>query len=58
MQIVTRLNQERGTTVVYVTHDPRMARFATRLIEIQDGRLVSDRPNERNLAAGEADEAA
>jgi putative ABC transport system ATP-binding protein len=58
MQILSQLNQERGTTVVYVTHDPRMARFATRLIEIQDGRLVSDRPNDRNLAAGEADEAA
>jgi ABC-type lipoprotein export system ATPase subunit len=40
--------------VVYVTHDPRMARFATRLIEIQDGRLVSDQPNEQILAAGEA----
>jgi putative ABC transport system ATP-binding protein len=58
MQIVTQLNQERGTTVVYVTHDPRMARFATRLIEIQDGRLVSDRANEQILAAGETDEAA
>ena len=58
MEIVTQLNQERGTTVVYVTHDPRMARFATRLIEIQDGRLVSDRPNEQITTASEAEGAA
>jgi putative ABC transport system ATP-binding protein len=45
MAIVARLNLERGTTVVYVTHDPRMAKYATRLIEIQDGKLVSDEPN-------------
>jgi putative ABC transport system ATP-binding protein len=58
MEIVTQLNQERGTTVVYVTHDPRVARFATRLIEIQDGRLVSDRSNEQITTAGEVEGAA
>ena len=50
MEIVTRLNQERGTTIVYVTHDPRMSRFAKRLIQIRDGKLVSDEPNEQNVA--------
>jgi putative ABC transport system ATP-binding protein len=40
MGIIARLSQERGTTVVYVTHDPRMARYATRLIEIRDGRIL------------------
>lgn len=47
MEIVTRLNRQRETTVVYVTHDPRMAMFATRLIQIRDGKLVSDEPNEQ-----------
>jgi len=55
MEIVTQLNEERGTTIVYVTHDPRMARFATRLIEIQDGKLVSDRPNAQVKTAAEAE---
>jgi ABC-type lipoprotein export system ATPase subunit len=42
MRLVTQLNRERGTTVIYVTHDPRMAECARRLIQIRDGRLVSD----------------
>jgi putative ABC transport system ATP-binding protein len=51
MDIVARLNHERGTTVVYVTHDPRMAKFATRLVQIRDGKILSD---ERAEAAAEA----
>jgi putative ABC transport system ATP-binding protein len=42
MDLVARLNQERGTTIVYVTHDPRMAKFAGRLIQIRDGKIISD----------------
>jgi putative ABC transport system ATP-binding protein len=42
MDIVAQLNQERGTTIVYVTHDPRMAKYATRLVQIRDGRILSD----------------
>jgi putative ABC transport system ATP-binding protein len=53
MEIIARLNQERQTTVIYVTHDPRMARFATRLIQIRDGKLVSDEANEQMLGADE-----
>ncbi len=41
MEIVARLNRERGTTVVYVTHDPRMAKFAHRIIQLYDG-LISN----------------
>jgi putative ABC transport system ATP-binding protein len=40
MEIVARLNQEQGTTVVYVTHDPRMAKFAGRVIQLRDGLIV------------------
>ncbi len=42
MEIVVRLNREHGTTVVYVTHDPRMAKFAERLIQLRDGRIVEN----------------
>jgi putative ABC transport system ATP-binding protein len=42
MEIVARLNREQGTTVVYVTHDPRMAKFATRLIQLRDGRIIEN----------------
>ncbi|NLF00097.1 MAG: ABC transporter ATP-binding protein [Anaerolineales bacterium] len=40
MEVVAQLNRERGTTVVYVTHDPRMARFAQRVIELRDGLIL------------------
>ena len=40
MEVIARLNRERGTTVVYVTHDPRMAKFASRAIQLRDGRIV------------------
>jgi putative ABC transport system ATP-binding protein len=42
MEIVARLNQEQGTTIVYVTHDPRMARFAGRVIQLRDGLIAED----------------
>ncbi len=42
MEIVGQLNRERGTTVIYVTHDPRMARFADRVIQLRDGRIVEE----------------
>jgi putative ABC transport system ATP-binding protein len=42
MEIVARLNREQGTTVVYVTHDPRMAKFATRLIQLRDGKIIEN----------------
>ena len=42
MAILERLNRD-GLTVVLVTHDPAVARYAHRLIELHDGRLVADR---------------
>jgi putative ABC transport system ATP-binding protein len=45
MELVTRLNRERGTTVVYVTHDPRMAKYAHRLIQLRDGKIVAENGN-------------
>ncbi len=47
MNIITKLNQDTKTTVIYVTHDPRMAKYCTRLIRIQDGKILSDEPNEQ-----------
>ena len=58
MELITRLNQERGTTVVYVTHDPRMSKFATRMIQIRDGKLVSDESNEQATTGSTQEEPA
>jgi putative ABC transport system ATP-binding protein len=40
MELVKSLNDE-GMTIVYVTHDPRMAGFAKRVIEMQDGKIMN-----------------
>lgn len=41
MQLLSDLHQS-GRTVLVVTHDPRMARFATHQIFLLDGHLVSE----------------
>jgi putative ABC transport system ATP-binding protein len=40
MRLLTQLNEE-GMTIVYVTHDPVMAEFASRLIHLYDGKLLN-----------------
>ena len=52
MQMLSDLHKE-GRTVVVVTHDPRMARFATRMIYILDGRLVSKEDYDQAIATQE-----
>ena len=42
MQIFHRLNEERGITVVFVTHDPEIAEETRRTIRIRDGLIESD----------------
>ena len=42
MELIARLNAERGITVVMVTHEPDMADYAHRIIRFLDGRIASD----------------
>ena len=42
MELFTRLNRERGITLVVVTHEPDIARYAGRLVRFVDGRVVHD----------------
>jgi putative ABC transport system ATP-binding protein len=41
VELMRRLNRERGTTFVFSTHDPRIVNVADRVLEISDGRLQS-----------------
>jgi len=43
MDLLSRLNHERGITCIMVTHEPEMAAFADRIIRFVDGRIESDR---------------
>jgi putative ABC transport system ATP-binding protein len=45
MGIFQRLNTERGITIVLVTHERDIAAYAHRLVELQDGLIISDTPN-------------
>jgi putative ABC transport system ATP-binding protein len=40
-KLLKNLN-EQGTTVVYVTHDPALARLADRIVSVRDGLITSD----------------
>lgn len=42
MEIMKRLNTQTGTTFVFATHDPRVIKYATRVVTLQDGLIVKD----------------
>lgn len=44
MAILTELNRE-GHTIILVTHDPKIAQSASRIITIADGQIISDDNN-------------
>jgi putative ABC transport system ATP-binding protein len=50
MAILQRLNAN-GSTIVLVTHEPDVAGYCSRVVSFKDGRLLSDRANERPASA-------
>jgi putative ABC transport system ATP-binding protein len=58
MALFQELN-EQGITVVLVTHEPEVAVYAKRIVEVRDGRIVRDEPvKNRRMAAGDLEVAA
>jgi putative ABC transport system ATP-binding protein len=53
MGIFQRLNEERGLTIVLVTHEPDIADYATRIVGFRDGRVRLDRPVQQRREAAE-----
>jgi putative ABC transport system ATP-binding protein len=45
MDIMKKLNEETGTTFVFATHDPRVIKYAKRVVTLQDGLIVADSKN-------------
>jgi putative ABC transport system ATP-binding protein len=55
MQVFQRLNQEQGITVIFVTHDPWIARHTRRVVMLADGKIVRDEAIAEPLVAGVAE---
>lgn len=44
MELIKGLNKDRGTTIVVVTHNPRDAEYADRVVNMIDGKINNDQP--------------
>jgi len=54
MGLFQRLNQERGITVILITHEADIAEYGTRTVAFRDGKVLSDKPvTTRRQAADE-----
>ncbi len=42
MEIMQRLNQETGVTFIFATHDPRVIKYARRVVTLRDGMVVEN----------------
>lgn len=45
MGIMKKLNNELGATFIFATHDPRVIKYAKRVVTLQDGLIVTDSRN-------------
>ncbi len=48
LDLLTRLNRELGKTLVMVTHDPKSAAFARRVLHLEKGRLAEGTTNQQH----------
>ncbi len=59
MEIFQKLQQERGITIVLITHEMDVAQYGSRVISFMDGKIKTDTANEnRRHASGELGELA
>lgn len=51
LALMQRLNEEKGVTFLFSTHDPKVMRIAKRLLWLKDGEIAYDGPPKDNLEA-------
>ena len=44
IELLFKVQQQRGTTLLLVTHDPELARRCDRVVEVRDGRIGAEAP--------------
>ncbi len=52
MRIFQELNEQKGITIMFVTHEPDIAAHTRRIVRLQDGLIVSDTPVSAPRRAG------
>ncbi len=45
MKLFKKINEEKGTTILLVTHEPDVAAYAKRIVHFKDGMITSDEMN-------------
>ncbi|EPG75393.1 ABC transporter, ATP-binding protein [Leptospira fainei serovar Hurstbridge str. BUT 6] len=50
LDAISKINRELGTTTIIITHNIGIAAIADRVVEMRDGRIVSDKLNKRKLS--------
>ena len=55
LELMERVSQAYGCTLVIVTHNAAIARMADRVLRLRDGRLAEDEANESPVSASELD---
>ena len=55
MEMIVRIAREHNETLILVTHDQEIARYADRIIRLVDGAVISDIPNESIVRKDGAD---
>jgi putative ABC transport system ATP-binding protein len=43
LELMVEMNGKAGSTLIFATHDPTVAEFASRIVTLSDGRVVADR---------------
>src|SRR5690606_36965025 len=54
LQLMRQLNEERGVTFLFSTHDPMVMAYSRRLVRLRDGVIVADERRDPRAAVGEA----
>jgi putative ABC transport system ATP-binding protein len=53
LELMSAMARKHGSATIVVTHDPSVAGFADRVLEMQDGRLGERRPATSSIATSE-----
>ncbi|MDN5286378.1 MAG: macB 3 [Mucilaginibacter sp.] len=53
MSLMQDLNEQQGKTIVFVTHEPDIASFSSRTIQLRDGKIQKDTQNKEPRSAKE-----